>query len=57
MSLRKEMERLERRVKTLEARDEEAMKSAMIEAMAIYLEDQVEFTMSVDGQIKEIINE
>lgn len=57
MSLRKEIERLERRIETLEARDEEVMKAAMIEAMAIYLENEVDFSMSTDGKIKELINE
>ena len=55
MSLRKEIERLERRVETLEARDEESMKAAMLEAMSIYLENEVNFSMSVEGQIKEIL--
>ena len=55
MSLRKEIERLERRVKTLEARDEDLMRTVMLEALAIYLEKEVEFSMSTDGKIKELI--
>lgn len=55
MSIRKEIERLERRIKTLEARDEDLMRTVMLEALAIYLEKEVEFSMSTDGKIKELI--
>ncbi len=35
--------------------EENALKSVMFEAMAIYLESQVEFEMSVEGKIKELL--
>lgn len=53
--LRKELNEANERITKLESRDESRMIQVMQEAMANYLESQVEFSVSTEGKIKELI--
>lgn len=53
--LRKELSAANERITKLESRDESRMIEVMQEAMANYLEAQVEFSVSTEGKIKELI--
>lgn len=54
--LQAETEFLKSEIKRLDARDEEMIKTVMFKAMAIYLENEVDFSMSTEGKIKEILD-
>lgn len=55
MSLASKVKKLEARVLFLETQMQGDMKEVIAKTMAIYLEENVEFSLSVDGQIKELM--
>lgn len=56
LKLEREIKKLKKRIEILESRDDTLLKKVLYQAVEHYLEEHAEFSLSTDGQIKELIN-